>query len=421
MVKFNNITEAIDWLQNQHKFNGKKDLNLFKQAFIDLNIDLSNIKKIHVGGTNGKGSTASYINNVLVNNGKKVGLFTSPYLVTFNERIRINSSYITNDDLLSLINYFYNYNEYLYNKYRYKLSFFEILTLLSLKYFYDMKCDVIIMEIGIGGNLDSTNIINYDVTLITNIGFDHMKVLGNTLEEIALEKIKALKNNGHLIATMDEKFEPLIKSYISSISATYHLIDSKLIKEVDNNRFNYKDLNFNLLMLGDYQRKNAVLAYEGIKYLFDFEDENIIKYINQTIWQGRFEEIYPNIYIDGAHNVDAVSSLFLNVEKLFKNKKVTVVYSALKDKDINAMLNIIRRYNYEIILTSFPDFRFESLENFIGKNISYKPNSLELIKNLKNNISKDEVIIITGSLHFIGYIKQNIKEIDYNCIKRLQL
>lgn len=421
MVKFNNITEAIDWLQNQHKFNGKKDLNLFKQAFIDLNIDLSNIKKIHVGGTNGKGSTASYINNVLVNNGKKVGLFTSPYLVTFNERIRINSSYITNDDLLSLINYFYNYNEYLYNKYRYKLSFFEILTLLSLKYFYDMKCDVIIMEIGIGGNLDSTNIINYDVTLITNIGFDHMKVLGNTLEEIALEKIKALKNNGHLITTMDEKFEPLIKSYISSISATYHLIDSKLIKEVDNNRFNYKDLNFNLLMLGDYQRKNAVLAYEGIKYLFDFEDENIIKYINQTIWQGRFEEIYPNIYIDGAHNVDAVSSLFLNVEKLFKNKKVTVVYSALKDKDINAMLNIIRRYNYEIILTSFPDFRFESLENFIGKNISYKPNSLELIKNLKNNISKDEVIIITGSLHFIGYIKQNIKEIDYNCIKRLQL
>jgi len=412
MVKFNNITEAIDWLQNQHKFNGKKDLNLFKQAFIDLNIDLSNIKKIHVGGTNGKGSTASYINNVLVNNGKKVGLFTSPYLVTFNERIRINSSYITNDDLLSLINHFYNYNEYLYNKYRYKLSFFEILTLLSLKYFYDMKCDVIIMEIGIGGNLDSTNIINYDVTLITNIGFDHMKVLGNTLEEIALEKIKALKNNGHLITTMDEKFEPLIKSYISSISATYHLIDSKLIKEVDNNRFNYKDLNFNLLMLGDYQRKNAVLAYEGIKYLFDFEDENIIKYINQTIWQGRFEEIYPNIYIDGAHNVDAVSSLFLNVEKLFKNKKVTVVYSALKDKDINAMLNIIRRYNYEIILTSFPDFRFESLENFIGKNISYKPNSLELIKNLKNNISKDEVIIITGSLHFIGYIKQNIKEID---------
>lgn len=186
---FKNINDALNWFIVQPKFKEKQDLDLVLKAFGKLNLDLSQIKKIHVAGTNGKGSTTSYLTHVLMENGFKVGSFTSPYLVNFNERIRINFSEISDDKLLELINFIYKFNLDLNNNEGFFLSFFEMITLISLIYFYENKCDVIIMEVGIGGLLDATNIINYDVSIITNIGFDHMKQLGNDLESIALNKL----------------------------------------------------------------------------------------------------------------------------------------------------------------------------------------------------------------------------------------
>lgn len=406
MNKFNNEQEAITWLENQVKFNNKKDLNLLLKAFNKLNLDLSKTKKIHIGGTNGKGSTAAFISSALINNNLKVGLFTSPYLVKFNERIKINNTDISNSELLNLINFFYNFNELLFSELNYKLSFFEIITFMAFKHFIDNACDVVIIEIGIGGRLDSTNIINYDVTAITNIGFDHMKVLGNTLDEIALEKFGALKANGHLITTASNH-EILLDEYSKKISGTYHIINKTLIKPVNKNLFYYKENLFNINLLGDYQRENSVLAYETIKYLYNFSDEKIIDSFTNTYWPGRLEEIKSNIFIDGAHNKPAIEALFRNVNTIFKDKKVTVIFSALRDKDINEMLNIINSYNFKIILTSFPDFRFESLDQYSNDEIEYIESSIDLLNNISKTIKDDEVVIVTGSLHFIGYIKNN--------------
>lgn len=406
MKKFNNNKEAVTWLESQVKFNNKKDLNLLSKAFNKLNLDLSKTKKIHIGGTNGKGSTAAFISSALIDNNLKVGLFTSPYLVKFNERIKINNIDISDHKLLELINFFYTFNEDLFSELNYKLSFFEIITLMAFKYFIDSNCDVVIIEIGIGGRLDSTNIINYDVTAITNVGFDHMKVLGNTLEEIALEKFGALKTNGHLITTANNQ-EQLLDEYSKNINATYHIIDKSLIKPVNKNLFYYKENLFNINLLGDYQRENSVLAFETIKYLYDFSDNKIIDSFKNTYWPGRLEEIKHNIYIDGAHNKPAIEALFRNVNTIFKDKEVTVLFSALRDKDINEMLNIIKAYNFKIILTSFPDFRFESLKPFSNDKIKYVENSISLLNELSKNIKENEVIIVTGSLHFIGYIINN--------------
>ena len=173
-MQFNNVLEAISWLEHQPRFKEKVDLNSLKDKFFKLNIDLSNIKKIHIGGTNGKGSTNAFLSEILIENNLKVGSFTSPYLVVFNERIKINNENIKDSDLLNYINYFYQFNLELYALNNIKLSFFEILTLLSLKYFHDNNVDVIIMETGIGGRLDATNILNYDASIITSIGFDHV-------------------------------------------------------------------------------------------------------------------------------------------------------------------------------------------------------------------------------------------------------
>lgn len=408
MKKFSNNLEAITWLENQVRFNNKKDLNLLFQSYNKLNLNLSNTKKIHIGGTNGKGSTAAFISSALINNNLKVGLFTSPYLVKFNERIKINNIDINDSDILSLINYFYNFNEELFNELNYKLSFFEIITLMAFKHFSDNNCDVIIIEIGIGGRLDSTNIINYDATVITNIGFDHMKVLGDTLEAIALEKVGALKLNGHLITTASSQSDTF-NNYASNVEATLNIIDKSLIKPVNTNLFYYKDNLFNINLMGDYQRENAVLAYETVKYLYNFSDDKIIDSLKDTYWPGRLEQIKPNVYIDGAHNKPAIEALFRNVNSIFKDKKVTVVFSALKDKDINEMLNIIKSYNFKIVLTSFPDFRFESLEQYTTNDIKYVEDSVTLLNDLSNVIKEDEVLIITGSLHFIGYIKNQFK------------
>ena len=148
---FKSIVEAVSWLESQSRFRPKTSLDYILNAYNLLDLDLSNTKKIHVAGTNGKGSTSAFITNVLVDRNISVGTFTSPYLVTFNERIRVNNINISDDDLLANINYFYNLNEELFIKYEYRLSFFEIITLMSFKYFSDSKVDVIVIEVGICG------------------------------------------------------------------------------------------------------------------------------------------------------------------------------------------------------------------------------------------------------------------------------
>lgn len=405
---FNNIKDAINWLETQPRFRTKTDLNYIKNAYELLNINFKDIKKIHVAGTNGKGSTSAFITNILVGNNLNVGTFTSPYLVSFNERIKINNIDISNDDLLKYVNEFYLLNELIFNKYEYRLSFFELVTLISFKYFYDSKVDVIVIEVGIGGRLDATNILNYDVSIITSIGLDHMKQLGDTLSSITFEKVSILKENGYLISAVENEIKDQMINFASNINAKYLFIDSSKIIEVNNSTFNYDKQQYEISLLGDYQSVNSLLAIHAIKYLFNLNDEQIKPYLLSTKWQGRLEEISKNVYLDGAHNIPAIKALVRNINHLFTNKKVTILFSALKDKEIRKMLDELKNNNYHIILTSFPDFRFEALTDFEEDNIKYIEDGFKTLKTLINQKNDDEIIIVTGSLHFIGYIKQNL-------------
>jgi len=397
MKRFNNVSDGINWIQVQKRFLGNKDLNKLTNALNKLNLNLNPIKKIHILGTNGKGSTQAFISNILKNKGYKVGSFTSPYLIKFNERIKINNENISDIDLLNLINFIYKFN--LENNYN--LSFFELLTLMSLKHFSDTNCDVIIMEAGIGGRLDSTNIMNYDQTIITSVGFDHKNILGNKIEQIATEKVGALKDNNTLIIYNNNKYNDVIMKRVSLTKSDLILLEYDQIKLINNNYY-YKNYKINLNMLGKHQVYNSVLALNSVYNLFGIEIEDMIKDINETSWPGRFEKIKQNVYIDGAHNIDAIKALIETINDNFKNLKINIIFSALKDKDISPMIKLLQKENYNIKLTSFVDPRFASLKEYETINTPYIENINEIIK----NINEDEITVFTGSIHFIGYVKE---------------
>lgn len=408
MKRFNNLTDSLNWLESQTKFKKKESLEPMKKALDLLNINLEGIKKIHVGGTNGKGSTSAFLTNILINNNLKVGTFTSPYLIKFNERIRVNNENINDSQLLNLINEIYNFNELLFDKEGYHLSFFELLTLMAFKYFSELKLDVIIMEIGIGGRLDATNIINYDATIITSIGLDHIKVLGSTIEEIAKEKLGALKPGGLLIANPPKE---VIKTFIDhqfKNDAKGIYINNQSITKLKNNKFIYEGKRFEISLIGDYQMSNAILAYLTVKELFNFKDKDIIRPLKTVKWPGRMDLIAKNVYIDAAHNEPAIKALANTLKDNFKNKKIKIIFSALKDKDINSMLEIFKSFNFEITLTSFDDFRFDSLKQYETNDIKYVEDSIKLIKKNIKEVAKDEIVVITGSIHFIGYVLNNL-------------
>jgi len=405
-VNFKKIDSAINWIISQPKFTKNKDLSNMILAYKLLNLNLDNIKKVHIAGTNGKGSTLAFLANILMANNLKVGAFTSPYLIKFNERIRINNNLISDDDLLAYINYFYEFNESLYQTNNFKLSFFELLTLISLKYFSDKNVDIILMEVGIGGKLDSTNILNYDVSIITSIGYDHMDKLGYSLEEIADEKLAIVKPGGFLLSGVDSFLKTRFINYANKIKAKFKFIKARDIFPYSKNEFFYKDKLYKLSLLGDYQRTNALLADNALRYLYNFDDNQILPYLNTTKWAGRLEELRKDVYIDAAHNIPSIAALLRNIEYLFNDKRVTILFSMLKDKPISDILKMIKDKRHKIYLAGFSDLRFKSLVEFEDDNIKYFENGFEKFKELILKKQENEVLIATGSIHFIGYLKR---------------
>ncbi|CCV64477.1 Folylpolyglutamate synthase [Alteracholeplasma palmae J233] len=400
---FKAVSEAIHWVESQPRFKEKADLSYLKTALEKLDLNLDKIKKIHVAGTNGKGSTSAYLSYILLETGVKVGSFTSPYLTQFNERIRVNMIPISDVVLLEYINFMYHFNENLETK----LSFFEIITLLSFKYFSDIKVDVMVIEVGIGGLLDSTNITSYDRSVITNIGMDHMKQLGDTKELIAAQKLGIIKSSKDILfSTVDFDLYDYFYKYTNKIGAQFHWINKKNVKVISEipHVILYENTKYQIL-LGDYQINNALLAIETIKSLYPNISNEVIKNgIEKTKWPGRLEEILPHTYIDGAHNMHAIEALINSSRLLFENKKIGVLFSALGDKEFTQMLNALKKISSNMVVTSFVDFRYKDLSNLKNEGFNFIENPIEAYNYLKNSVL--DVIIITGSIHFIGYIRK---------------
>lgn len=409
---FTNLKDAVNWIESQVKFKPKADLNRMKQAQAMLNYPDQAYQIIHVGGTNGKGSVCSYLAHILTKH-YKVGVFTSPYIVKFNERIKINLDMISDQDLLFEINDIKTFNNAFTLSYGEPLSFFELITLIALKYFKKQQVDVVILEVGIGGLLDSTNIVNADLAIITSIGYDHMQQLGDTLELIAFNKLGIVKENTPLITAVDKALYPQFIKHTTNTNSKVLFIDDENIQITNDNplEFQYEYHTYKPQLLGLHQAKNAALAIAAVNYLFPkIPIKDIKAGILNTTWPGRFEVMLENplVILDGAHNTHGIDALIKTVESYYQDRNVHILFCAMADKDTKHMLQSLSQVAKTMHLTHFDYKRVLDLPSLLEqtphKEKYAHEDPFKAVDMLIDRYQAD-VIIITGSLYFVSLVR----------------
>lgn len=410
---FKDIIEAVAWIEHQVKFKPKTDLDRMRAAANALGNPQNDYKIIHVGGTNGKGSVVSYISTILDKH-MKVGTYTSPYILKFNERIKVNLEMIPDDELFNYINQIYSFNETFKTNYGETLSFFELVTLIALLYFKDQKVDVVVLEVGLGGLLDATNIVMPIASVITNIGFDHMQQLGNTLESIAFNKLGIVKSGIPLFAAVDstliEQFKETCQKQSSEL---FHITDDMItIESKDPLTFMFEFHHYQTGLQGLYQAKNAALSIAVVNYLFPKIPIRSIKDgIKETVWPGRFEVLNqtPLVVLDGAHNRHGIDALTKSISDIYPMKKIHVLFCAMADKETSLMLNMVSSIATSVTLTHFDYKRVAELNvlleqtNHLNKQAVEDP--IKAFEQILNIAEPNDIILITGSLYFVSYIR----------------
>ena len=407
-----------------------RDISRVKKVLNEFGNPEKDLKVIHVAGTNGKGSVCASLSSILTKASYKTGLFTSPHLVKINERIKINNIDIKDKDLAHILEQV----ETISKKINIDLSFFEILTIISIIYFETNNCDICIFEAGIGGEYDATNIFdNVEVSSITNIGFDHMEILGDTIEKITEAKAGIIKNNSNVVIYDYENkiIKDIIKEKAKLKNANIIETDFSKIIIKENNIFDYKEYkDINIKLIGIHQIYNACETLEIINVLknknFKISENDIKNGFKDVDWCARYQVISekPYIILDGAHNELCIDAILPQIKEDIKNKnlkKIEFILAFLKDKDV---VNIIKKINtlasneYELtyLITTVNNERaydIEDLEDIIKEvNNNYKiiNDPYAYIKNEINNKNDDKMIIVTGSLYLMGEILKKIED-----------
>lgn len=425
-MRFNDINTCVAFIESQRRKEGStKNLNDMRRLCEYFGSPQDACKFIHVAGTNGKGSTVSYLVSILMEAGLNVGSYTSPYIERYNERIEINRINISDEKLIEYTNHIVSKYDDLEKKGIALPSFFALTTLIAFMYFKDECVDIAVIETGIGGLLDDTNIINPLVSLITNVNYDHMNVLGNTIKEIALNKLGVVKENVPFVTIENEEINELVKEVCNKYNSKYTIVSKNdiFIKSLDLNQtlFDYKEFkNIKLKMLGAYQAENACIAIETVKYLieqgYNITNENIINGLNNAFWLGRLEVVNekPFIILDGAHNVDAFNRLVEFIKEVKRNNKIRLILAISANKDKENMLSMLDESLIdELILTSFAYKRSDDASNLFNMTKHSNKFLIESNKDIIEIINKDSceniINIFSGSLYFVSELRKIFK------------
>ena len=291
---------------------------------------------------------------------------------------------------------------------------------MALMHFKKNNIEIGIIECGMGGRLDATNFLKSDLSIITNVGFDHMNVLGNTLEEIAYHKLGIAKENTTCLTCVSDELKAMFDEYARNNNIKMIHVD-KCVSNVNlthKTYFKYNDISYSSTLLGIYQAFNSSLAIEAA-----YQIDNTLTYqdiqngLNNTFWPGRLEVIsnHPKVLIDGAHNIHGIDALVNTVNNLYPNNKINIVFTALHDKEYKKMINSLNKITNKYYFTSINDLRATDINEFINiTNINS-----EVISDFKECVDKaindltDEILIITGSLHFISMVREYLKNKDF--------
>lgn len=410
-MKFTNVDQVIKRIYSLPKLHPKNDLSYIRRILKQLNNPQDSVKTIHVTGTNGKGSTSYYLSNLLQKAGQKTGLFVSPYIYEFNERIQLNGKNISNNDLIKTANEIEMAIEILKkDDPDFSLVTFEYEVALAFQFFAQENCDYAVIEVGIGGEHDKTNVIIPEVSVITTIGLDHEKIIGPTLKDIAKEKSGIIKSNKPVVLgnVPQNVLEILLNKAQSENSKSFLLgrdFQIKIMPDVIEYQDSKTIYNFALRPL--VEAYDIGVAVQVIQLLqLDLDRKKIEEAINETHIPGRYDVIQtsPEIIVDGAHNLQAMENL-LNLVRKKKKGQIYVLLGMMKDKDLGPVTKLFKDEKVTLTRIDYP--RAARLEDFpkeAQKEFEYKENFEEAYTSLKNKLQADDMLLVTGSFYLVGAV-----------------
>ena len=400
------IDSTLEYLYQLHNRGIKLGLENINKILRECNNPHNEFKSIHLAGTNGKGSTASIIAKILQNSGKKVGLYTSPHLINFNERIRINGVPISNNDIISFTKTYKDFFE------QNSITFFEATTAMAFDYFRKNEIDIAIVETGLGGRLDSTNVLLPIHTIITEIDFDHTHLLGETVEEITAEKCGIIKKAtpNTTINTKKEIVEVIDRfSTQQKTKPTYVNRDQINLCEHKTNKLHlqYNDSEYILPQAGSFQAENAILAIETIRNEFkNITNVQIQDGLNQWFWPGRMQQMEEDIFYDVAHNSSGVKALTSDLYNIHNQKPMGLVVIK-NDKIRSEIINLFENAFEDLIISTIPSKDILSKEDIKAqkslKNFQFIENLNDALLFLKNK-RFDGPKVIFGSHYIAKYV-----------------
>lgn len=419
-----NAQEAIAYIHSFFWKGSIPGLSRTQELLRRLGNPEKKLKFVHIAGTNGKGSTAAMTASILQKAGYRVGLYTSPYIYRFNERIQVNGEQIADEDVAAVTEYVKQFAEAMDEK----PTEFELVTAIGFVYFARQNCDIVVLEVGMGGALDSTNVIDTpEVAVITNIGLDHTDYLGDTVEKIAETKSGIFKNNGHAVVyrgtpgveavyekVCAERNISLKKADFDSLNLRAHSLEGQIF-----DCGNRKELF--LPLLGDHQLHNASVVLSIADTLIEkgwkISEQNIRDGIRDVSWPGRFDIVGrdPLFIIDGGHNPQCIDALVVNIRDYLKDRKIIALTGVLADKDYGEMYRPMMPYIQEFVCITPPNPRKLEAQELaehlrrVGATATACETIAQGVQTATQKAGKDGVVLCFGSLYTIGDIRNALK------------
>lgn len=426
-----NYNEALQYVESIGKFGINLGMARIERFCEILGNPEKKLKVIHVGGTNGKGSTTTFISKILEDAGYRVGVYTSPYIERFTERIRINKDEIPESEVARLVTEMVPHVETLVSEGLEHPTEFEVITAVAFKYFAEQNVDFVVLEVGLGGRFDATNVVDPLIAAITTISLDHVNVLGDNVATIAYEKAGIIKKDKPLVLyPQEESAEKVIMDVCSEMNTKlYKVNDIKhevTSESVNGTEYNLTGLvnyeNVKIAMLGHHQvmnTKTAILVIKALRDLgYSISDENIYNGLKSATWPARFEVLTkdPIIVLDGGHNVQGIEALVDSINKYFPNKKIKITCGMLSDKDYNKMTSDLLSIGDNFITVTPNNDRALTADELCdiikanGKEAKAAKDIKEAVDIALETRSDDEMLVFCGSLYMIGEVRVYLKE-----------
>ena len=420
-----NYQETLEYI-NQVSYKGSvPGLTRVRELLRLIGNPQKQLKFIHIGGTNGKGSTAAFLSTVLVTAGYKTGLFISPYIEEFNERMQINNQNISDDELAEIATYIRPFAESMEDE----PTEFELYTAICMEYYARNHCDIVVLEVGMGGEFDATNVIDApEIAVITAIGLDHTEQLGDTIEKIATTKSKIIKPGcSAVLYKQSDEATDVIRARCEEVGADLYISEPEKLDlisvDLGSQQFNWPGYGeLSIPLVGHYQLGNVSVVLKVIEVLnkkgYNLTPDIVREGLARTYWPGRFEVImkHPIFVVDGAHNPHGIRATAEGLGTVFKDEKLYIIFGVMADKDYDEMLDVILPFAKEVLAVTpdntraLPADRLAEIIRAKGVSADSFDQLTDAIDTAIDRAGQDGIICAIGSLYMIGDIKKYIKK-----------